>query len=107
MRLKMIFEFNGFALQLSLTAARHGQWIDLPLNKSDDGHSFDHRGIVGKLVLKELAEQVDYTLQFISPFRTRLRLWIELSGQTNPFHLIPGNIHGDNNAAHVRSGEFP
>ena len=27
-----------------------------------------------------------------------------LAGERNLFHLIPGNIHGDNNAAHVRAG---
>jgi hypothetical protein len=30
-----------------------------------------------------------------------------LADQQDLFHLIPGNIHGDNNAAYVRPGEFP
>ena len=103
----MILDQNGFALRLSVSAFSHGRWIDLPLNDGDGECSFDHKGIVGQLSLKALPAQTNYALQFASPYRTRLRLQVELSGQTDLFHLIPGNIFGDNNAQHVRSGEFP
>src|ERR1700677_2950003 len=103
----MILSLNGFALHLSLTAYKDGQWIGLALNNSDGGVSFNHKGIVGELALRESTAQINYTLHFTSPRKTRLRLRIELSDQTDLFHLIPGNIHGDNNAAHVRPGEFP
>jgi hypothetical protein len=34
-------------------------------------------------------------------------LRLRLLHAPQPFHLIPGNIFGDNNADHVRAGEFP
>jgi hypothetical protein len=46
-------------------------------------------------------------LTFTSGVATRLRFRATLLDQHELFHLIPGNIHGDSNAAHVRAGEFP
>ena len=46
-------------------------------------------------------------LSFKSDYATRVRLTAAVIDAENAFHLIPGNIHGDNNAAHVRPGEFP
>src|SRR5437764_5124375 len=99
----MLLDLNGFALDLSLQAIQHGHWITLPLVKTDEGYRADHLGIRAALRL----DNGSYWLQFVSPFPTQLRLRLSLRDQTNLFHLIPGNIHGDNNAAHVRSGEFP
>jgi hypothetical protein len=103
----MIIDQNGFPLRLSLAAYSHGRWIDLTLRDGDGGGTFDHKGIVGQLTLKASPAQTDYTLQFASPTPTRIRLRIELRDQNDLFHLIPGNIFGDNNAEHVRAGEFP
>jgi hypothetical protein len=104
---RMILDHNGFPLRLSIRAHSHGRWIDLPLNNNGGGCSFRHKGIIGGLALNHHSAQINYALHFTAPYRTRLRLQIELPGETDLFHLIPGNIHGDNNAAHVRSGEFP
>ncbi|HEY7087107.1 MAG TPA: hypothetical protein VH518_03400 [Tepidisphaeraceae bacterium] len=98
----MIIELNGFALELSLLASKDGRWTSLPLNGAK------HEGIKAELILEEpTQDRIGFTLRFSSPFRTRLRLRATLRDQQDLFHLIPGNIHGDNNEAHVRSGEFP
>jgi len=96
----MLININGFHLELSLQAIHHGHWISLPLQ----GQSLDHIGI---RVTLRLNEHNLYLIDWRSTFATRLRLRIALLDQTDLFHLIPGNIHGDNNAAHVRPGEFP
>ena len=104
----MIVELNGFALHSSLLASRHGHWVDLPLTPTDAGYASELEGLRAELVLgRPVGHRLSYALRFTSPFRTRLRLRLALSGQRDLFHLIPGNIHGDNNAPHVRPGEFP
>src|SRR5690606_8560052 len=59
------------------------------------------------LTLAADGDALGYALTFRSPRPTRLRLRVELPGQQDLFHLIPGNIFGDNNAAHVAPGQFP
>lgn len=89
-------------------AFEHGQWVTLPLTKTDRGFASERDSLRAELSLKRAStERIDYTLSFTSDHRTRLRLCLSLPDQSNYFHLIPGNIHGDNNAAHVRPGEFP
>src|SRR5688572_27945284 len=95
-------ELNGLSFTLTLRAFRDDGWIELPL--SLDGIA-EWEGLKAKLAF---AGNDRFSLTFTSPFATRLRLWLTPSFDTGPcVHLIPGNIHGDNNAAHVRPGEFP
>src|SRR6185503_2364662 len=60
-----------------------------------------------ELLLDRANDRIRYTLNFRSDFATRLRLRAAALYEHHLFHLIPGNIHGDNNAEHVRAGEFP
>lgn len=105
----MELTLNDFTFRLDLAAAIHGEWLALPLSAAGaDGRSaFDARGVRGTLTLAPRNGTIDYALSFSAPFRTRLRLIVTLPGQANPFHLIAGNIHGDNNARLVRPNEFP
>jgi len=103
----MTIELNGFVLDLSLAAFQNGHWLDLPKTAVNEGYTFAYSGIEGELRLVPNRDHLDYTLHFSSPFPARIRLWAHLQDQQNLFHLIPGNIHGDNNAPHVRPGEFP
>lgn len=99
---------NGFSFRIELAAAAHGWWIPLPLKPGGNGGgTFAARGINGALRLTPLDGRIDYELAATSPFRTRIRLWLWVDGLSKLFHLIPGNIHGDNNAPHVRPNEFP
>ena len=100
---------NGFELELSLHALRHGQFVRLPLEKTDRGFRAELTGLRADVTLEVPRDdqRLAYTLSFTSPFKSRLRLRVALREQSNLFHLIPGNIHGDNKAPHVRPGEFP
>jgi hypothetical protein len=102
-------ELNGFGVELSLHAWRHGQWLGLPLTKTARGFVGESAGVRAEWTLDSStsSDRVGYHLRFTAPFHSRLRLRGALSGASDPFHLIPGNIFGDNNAAHVRPGEFP
>src|SRR5947208_3139392 len=104
----MKVELNGFELEVALLARRDGQWMTLPLVKTDRGARVTHKGVEAELSFGEArADRIGYSLRFAASFRTRVRMQAKLMGQKDLFHLIPGNIHGDNNAAHVRAGEFP
>src|SRR6185436_13916269 len=103
----MNLELNGFVLDLSLLASQHGHWFILPLTKTDRGFRAELKGLNAELSVDAKNDRIDYLLGFTSLFRTRLRLRLSIPGQTNLFHLIPANIHGDNNSEHVRPGEFP
>src|SRR5437868_6338218 len=103
-----VVQLNGFALELSLSARRDDGWIKLTMERRDSGYVAQTLGIEAHLKLSDPREHsIALNLRFTSPFRTRLRLMARLLDQCDLFHLIPGNIHGDNNAAHVRPGEFP
>ncbi len=100
---------NNIPIRLSLRAAQHTGWISLPLTRTTQGARVDHQGIHIELVLIQARpEEINYALHLKSTVPTRIRVWIErLDELRNPFHLIPANIHGDNNAAHVAPGQFP
>jgi hypothetical protein len=99
----MTIQINGFELQLALAAFQDGSWVNLPLT----GPNFSHKGIEGRLEVETDGDRLRYSLAFTSNSLTRIRLQARLQNERDLFHLIPGNIHGDNNAAHVRPGEFP
>jgi hypothetical protein len=103
----MIIELNGYSIDLTLHAARHGRWVSLPLDGSGRGARFTHNDLSGELVFDRHNDRINYSIDMLASQRTRLRLSARLLNETDLFHLIPGNIHGDNNAAHVRPGEFP
>ncbi|HWP40018.1 MAG TPA: hypothetical protein VNL70_03760, partial [Tepidisphaeraceae bacterium] len=104
----MTIELNGFLIDLSVHLFRHGHWVPLKLQPTALGFTADHDELHADLIFDDQrANRISYTLSFTSPYRTRLRLRLALRDQAELFHLIPGNIHGDNNAAHVRPGEFP
>lgn len=100
---------NGVPFRLSLRAAQHTGWITLPMTRTAQGARVDHRGIkIDLTLIHVIPEEINYTLRLTSTFSTRIRVWIErLDELTDPFHLIPANIHGDNNAAHAGPGQFP
>src|SRR5437667_6152211 len=104
----MILELNGFELKLALRALLYGQWVTLTLGRIDRGYSAELFGLRVKLLFDAPKNnQIDYLLTLSAPFATRVRCSATVPGQRELFHVIPGNIHGDNNAAHVRAGEFP
>ncbi len=100
---------NNIPIRLSLRAAQHTGWITLPMTRTAQGARVDHLGIRIELILIQLLpEEMSYTLRLEAAFPTRIRVWIErLDEMRDPFHLIPANIHGDNNAARAGPGQFP
>jgi hypothetical protein len=103
----MTIHLNGFDLHLSLAALQHGGWLNLPCIEVANGLTFSHKGLEGRLRIEPAGDRLKYSIEFRSSYLTRIRIQLRLPDQQDLFHLIPGNIHGDNNADHVRPGEFP
>lgn len=103
----MRLELNSFALDLSVLAWRHGHWSALPLARRDDGVAGERGDLQVRLSLRPVADRIDHELSFRADHATRLRLRLTLLGERDLFHLVPGNIHGDNNADRVLPGQFP
>lgn len=104
----MTIELNGFTVDLSLHAWRHGGWINLALQDGGGGFTAAANGVRAWLLVRPVAgHRLSYALRFDAEFSTRVRLGLRLIGAVDLFHLIPGNVFGDNNAPHVRAGEFP
>ena len=87
----MTIELNGFVLELSLLAIRHGAWIS-PVHSCKTDRGFQRRasGAGGRVETRSI-DRFDstYALRFTSPHLSRLRLRLELPGETDLFHLIP------------------
>jgi hypothetical protein len=87
---------------------RDGAWVTLPVQA--DGNGFRADSSVGRVrgtVDRAEANRITWIVWFTAPVASRLRVIASLPGATDVFHLIPGCIHGDNNAAHVHPGHFP
>ncbi|MFT3787880.1 MAG: hypothetical protein QM770_17200 [Tepidisphaeraceae bacterium] len=100
---------DRFDIHLSLLASRDGAWVTLPIERTPDGgFRCKHRDadVISQLVA-EGSDRLTWRVTFSALRATRLRLLVSLPGRSNYFHLIPGCIFGDNNAAHVHPGQFP
>lgn len=96
-------------LHVSLQYWQDGLWHDA--DTSVCGNTLRARGTDGcfEVVFGEEKDGgVPYTLRLSAPIPTRLRMTLTPVSHTgDPFHLIPCNIYGDNNAAKVRPGGYP
>jgi hypothetical protein len=99
---------GGFELELGVACRRGDTWEDLPLARiGDDGFQGRGNGILVGLALERIPAGHDWHLTFEADFPTRVRLRLRLLGERGLFHLIPCNIHGDNNLALTGPGEYP
>ena len=87
---------------------QHVDWHPLALNAHDNRFVARHNGLEAGLVLQTVGDGIQaFTLSFTSPFPTRIRLTLEVPSATEPFHLIPACIFGDNNLHGAEPGHFP
>src|SRR5690554_3348602 len=99
---------GGKTLLLGLQAHDGNRWIKLPLQPTNRGCSATLNWIQANLTIEKPIDDstLPYHLSFTATRPTRLRLSASRPDAVRPFHLIPGNIHGDNNAPHVAAGQF-
>ncbi len=104
----MTIPLAGFDVALSLQMWRDGAWLTLPTQLDESGFRADSSvGRVRATVDRRAPDRITWVVWFTAPVASRLRVIAALPGATDVFHLIPGCIHGDNNAAHVHPGHFP
>lgn len=99
---------NGFRLELKVWYQKQNLWIPMPEdNWREDGFCLKTEGAVYAGSLRETEYGMEYTLHFESSYETKLKLQASLLEEEDYYHLIPGNIYGDNNADKVKKGEYP
>jgi hypothetical protein len=101
------FELNGFSLRLSQSYFHKDKWFPMKYSDGDRWRSIAEHDLTVYLKLKQAANCFEYDLSVESEFETQIRLKLSLMNEMDLFHLIPCNIHGDNNFSKVRPGEFP
>jgi hypothetical protein len=92
---------------LSVDYLRDEQWHAAPLRSEESLHTHLGDGIRLSLHLTPDAHGYRYRLEVNSEFDTRVRLRLQLIDGKELFHLIPCNIHGDNNIDLTGPGEYP
>lgn len=86
---------------------RNGSWIPAGTVDLKTGLAYADAAIELKLVCKPAeAASVDYELEFTSTYPTRVKLE-GTADDDEVWHLIPCCIHGDNNLANAKPGQYP
>ncbi len=93
--------------RLRLSYWKDAGWRGLAWTAADVGWRAAAPGIVVELFLDSAGDHWRYRLSFEADFLTRVRVSVEMPGLRDPFHLIPGNVFGDNNLEHAEPGHFP
>lgn len=105
-------DLNSRPLRLQLLCYRDGEWAPLRLvergpDNTTDSTRWAALGIEAHLWLfADESDEWAFELHFHSSFATAVRIRLSVEAE-DCFHLIPGNIHGDNNASRIQTGEFP
>lgn len=92
---------------LTLSYWFESTWRTLKISRSDAGYAGEDQRVSAKLVLTEQQGHLAYELSFKATCPTRLQLKLGVAQAQNVFHLIPCNIHGDNNLAKAEPGHYP
>lgn len=102
-------KINDFQLELHIEYLTPvGGWAELPARGNAHGqYLLEAKGITGNLRLTQRGASTDYKLDIAAEFDMRVWLRLCVPDCRDPFHLIPCNIHGDNNLAVTGPGEYP
>lgn len=80
----------------------------LPLTGVDRAFAARGEGLAATLHIDgTVSGRLNYELRFEAEAGTRVQLRLDLPGIAQSFHLIPGNIFGDNNLTYAEPGHFP
>lgn len=98
---------DGLNLHAAFLHGNEWEAVDFKETGGCSWSSCHETGVSVVLVLKEDVDGWSYELSFDAPWPTRVRLGLAADGTGDAFHLIPANIHGDNNLAHAEAGHYP
>ena len=102
-----VLQLGGSSVILSLDYFRNNEWRSVPLSAGESGFVHQSREIVLTLRIEPEPNGYSYRLEVEAQFHTRVRLRLRLAEEGDCFHLIPCNIHGDNNLSVTGPGEYP
>jgi len=84
----MILHHNGFDFELKAYNRTSKDIVDISINKKNE-------------------TTLSYLLKVDEPTKCSIVIEVKLLNEENLFHLIPCNIHGDNNLINAKPGFFP
>lgn len=111
-----MFELNDGRLMLSdgpraawvtLNCWIDGAWCELAISGDGEEYRADDNGVSASLKLAPAGDYIAYELSFRSEQPTRIALRLGVPDASDPFHLIPAVMFGDNNIKHVPPGNLP
>ena len=85
---------------------RNGGWGSAGIVDPARGAKFSNSDIALKLSCFPEGEATGYDLEFTARYPTRVKIEGTL-GEAEAWHLIPCCIHGDNNLANAKPGQYP
>lgn len=98
----------GLQAELSLALWREARWQALPLARNGDGFAGMAPGARVNLRLAPAATgELRYDLGLAAEAPTRVQLRLGTPAARDAFHVIPGQLFGDNNLAKAEPGHFP
>lgn len=105
---KLLVTSGALAVQCALAYWQEGMWHSLFLQASGEAYLGQAAGITVVFALADGAPGTfRYTLHVTADFPTRMQFACEPVQVTEPFHILPGVLFGDNNLAHTGPTHFP
>jgi len=101
----MKFEINGFSLELHffIRTEKDG-YSAVPKKIKPGSFEFKDDDVRFNFLLKS---DYSFSLELDSSIPASIKLSIRLADEKNIYHIIPCNIHGDNNLSNAKPGFFP
>ena len=108
----MEINLNGIIAKISISTRKMGEKYSCTYNKDNDLWESEFGYIKFNLYGIEEEENLwSINYELVSNMKEDELVFVEISiddkDRKDIFHLIPANIHGDNNIEHAQEGEFP
>lgn len=101
----MNLRINGFSMILDFYIRKPGMITKIiPLKNEQGIYTFDEDGVVFSF---SIDKEFNYKLTLESKDPASVKISLTLPGEEDLYHLIPCNIHGDNNLENAKPGIFP
>lgn len=103
----LLLDDRPIPARLTVALWRDGGWHGTPLTDTGDGFESSGAGYRVRLMLKPTEVGYNYALTLHSERATRVRLGLAPSEMSEPYHILPAVLYGDNNLSFTSAERFP
>lgn len=101
----MEININGFSLELDFSIRTEtDEYSAVPVEKNTNFYEFKGKNTN---FIFQVNTDYSYSMELSSDIPASVKFAIQLKDEEDLYHLIPCNIHGDNNLANAKPGFFP